>query len=368
MPAVSLAPPCDLLLIAGTRPEALKLAPLAQAWRGSLRWCWTGQQPEVPADAAHWPWQRLPPPAHPLRRGELDRALQMALAVFLHRCRPRAVVVQGDTASGYAGAQAARAAGLPLVHLEAGLRSGDVRSPFPEEPYRRAIARIADLHLAPSARAAAQLVAEGIPAQCIEQTGSTAVDGLRQPALASTLPRCDLLVDVHRRENAGRALDRLALGLRALARGGWRIGLAAHPNQWWQRRWSQALGEDSGVARLPALERNRWLALARTARGVLSDSGGAAEELPYLGVPLLVYRRRSERMEALESGHARQIHPQGGGELDAQIERSLGAAHWPAAWPLASDSPYGDGHAGVRAAEAIARWLALQQGRLGARA
>lgn len=366
---MSIAPPCDLLLIAGTRPEALKLAPLAQAWRGSLRWCWTGQQPEVPADAAHWPWQRLPPPAHPLRRGELDRTLQMALAVFLHRCRPRAVVVQGDTASAHAGAQAARAAGLPLVHLEAGLRSGDLRSPFPEEPYRRAIARIADLHLAPSARAAAQLLAEGVPAQSIEQIGSTAVDGLRQPALASTLPRCDLLVDVHRRENAGRALDRLALGLRALARGGWRIGMAAHPNAWWRRRWSQALGEDSGIARLPALERSRWLALARNARGVLSDSGGAAEELPYLGVPLLVYRRRSERMEALESGHARQIEPLAAGELDAQIERALGVAHWPPAWPLAADSPYGDGHAGLRAAEAIARWLALQQqARLGARA
>lgn len=183
----------------------------AASWTAPCRWRWRCSC--TAAARAPW-WSRATPPAH-------------------------------------AGAQAARAAGLPLVHLEAGLRSGDVRSPFPEEPYRRAIARIADLHLAPSARAAAQLVAEGIPAQCIEQTGSTAVDGLRQPALASTLPRCDLLVDVHRRENAGRALDRLALGLRALARGGWRIGLAAHPNQWWQRRWLAGAGRGYGVA-LPA--------------------------------------------------------------------------------------------------------------------
>lgn len=347
----------ELLLVAGTRPEVLKLAPLAQALGRGVRWCWTGQQPQPPVEAAHWPWQRLPAPPHPLRRGELLSSLEAALAALFKRLPPRAVVVQGDTASALAGARAAHALGVPLVHLEAGLRSGDLRSPFPEEAYRRAISRLADLHLAPSARAAAQLRLEGVPPAAIVEVGSTAVDGLRLQPLRAPVAPCELLVDVHRRENAGRALTRLALALRALARGGWRVGIAAHPNACWQQRWDTALGADSGVVRLPALARSEWLALAREARGVLSDSGGAAEELPYVGVPLLVYRRRAERMEALETRHARLLPPQAGEALDAAIERALADARWPAAWPLAPDSPYGDGHAGARAAVAIAAWL-----------
>ncbi len=352
---------CELLLIAGTRPEALKLLPLAASLRLPAGWCWTSQQSEVPVEAGALPWQRLAPPRHPLRRAQLQRVLVDNIGAHLARRRPRALVVQGDTASAHAGAQAGAAAGIPVVHLEAGLRSADLRSPFPEEGYRRAIARLALLHLAPSARAAAQLRAEGIAEQRIVVVGSTAVDGLRTQALAAPSTPLDLLVDVHRRESHGRALDQLALALRALARSGWRIGVAAHPNHAWERRWNDALGADSGVLRLPPLDRGRWLAQARAARGVLSDSGGAAEELPYLGVPLLVYRRRSERMEALESGHARLLLADGAGSLDARIERALADRHWPAAWPLAPESPYGDGHAGARAAAAIEAWLRRAQ-------
>lgn len=352
-------PPRELLLIAGTRPEALKLAPLAQAWHSQLGWVWTGQQAEPPPEASHWPWQRVPPPTHPLRRACLLAVLEACLQAHLRLRRPRAVIVQGDTASALAGARAARALGLSVVHLEAGLRSGDLRAPFPEEAYRREITRLADLHLAPSLRAVAQLRSEGVADAAIVQVGSTAVDALRLPSAASSLPGLDLLIDVHRRENVGRPLLRLAQALRALARMGWRIGLAAHPNVEWAQRWDGALGPNSGVRRLPLLERAGWLGLARGSRGVLSDSGGAAEELPYLGVPLLVYRRRVERPEALETRHARLLPPQQPGVLEDRIERAL-AAPWPAPWPLAPDSPYGDGHAGVRAAQAIENWLAVQ--------
>jgi len=352
--------PPELLLIAGTRPEVHKLAPLAEACGARARWCWTGQQPQPPAEAVHGCWQRLVPPPHPLRRAPLLRYLQQTLHAQLQRQRPRAVVVQGDTASALAGARAAAALGIGVVHLEAGLRSGDLRAPFPEEAYRREITRHADLHLAPSARACAQLRCEGVPARRIVQVGSTAVDGLRLQPLPAVMQACDLLVDVHRRENAGRALDCLALGLRSLARGGWRIGIAAHPNASWQRRWDRALGGAAGIVRLPPLARAAWLARARAARGVLSDSGGAAEELPYLGVPLLVYRRHSERPEALETRHARLLSPRVDVQMDAAIERALGDPGWPAAWPLAADSPYGDGHAGERAAAAIGGWLALR--------
>lgn len=346
----------DMLLIAGTRPEALKLLPVAAAWPGHLRCCWTGQQQYLPEEAAALPWQRLPALAHPLRRRDLEHSLATALIAFMRRQRPAAVLVQGDTASAFAGAKAANALGLAVIHLEAGLRSGSLRSPFPEEAYRRAIARLADLHLAPSRRAAAQLALEGIAAEAIAVVGSTAVDGLPAPSPRPLLRSGELLVDVHRRENAGRSLDQLASALRALARRGWSVALAAHPNQYWECRWTQALGEQHGVQRLQPMDRKAWLARAGAARAVLSDSGGASEELPYLGVPLLLYRRHSERTEALESGHARWLPPQARGDLDLRIERAVTAEHWPEAWTRAPDSPYGDGLAGVRAAAAIAQW------------
>jgi UDP-N-acetylglucosamine 2-epimerase (non-hydrolysing) len=348
---------CDLLLIAGTRPEALKLLPLASPLRLRTAWCWTSQQAELPPEAARLRWQQLAAPAHPLRRRELQQSLTSTIGAHIQRIRPRATLVQGDTASAHAGARASADAGIPVIHLEAGLRSADLRSPFPEEGYRRAIARLARLHLAPSARAAAQLRTEGITAEHIVVVGSTAIDGLRAQAPTRPSTSLDLLVDVHRRENSGRALERLALALRALARSGWRIGVAAHPNHAWEQRWTEVLGAGAGVRRLPPLDRGQWLGLARAARGVLSDSGGAAEELPYLGVPLLIYRRRCERMEAIESGHARQLLPDATSALDAQIERALDQRQWPAPWPLAADSPYGDGHAGARAAAAIEDWL-----------
>ncbi|MGE4070619.1 MAG: UDP-N-acetylglucosamine 2-epimerase [Lysobacterales bacterium] len=348
-----------LLIVAGTRPEALKLLPLAESLALPSSWCWTGQQSHPPQECRHLPWHELPPPAHPLRRRQLEQTLIGHLLAFLVSRRPRAVLVQGDTVSAYAGARAAQQLGLPLIHLEAGLRSGDLRSPFPEEAYRRLISRLACWHLAPSARAAEQLRCEGVASARIRVVGSTAVDGIRTQPQAEAGHSYHLLVDVHRRENAGRALDRLALGLRALARSGWRIGLSAHPNRSWEQRWSQALGSHHGLQRLPPQNRGQWLALAQSARAVLSDSGGAAEELPYLGVPLLLYRRRSERTESLESGHARWLDPRAAADLDGVIERALAQPRWPAAWPLSVDSPYGDGRAGARAAAAIHAWLGL---------
>jgi UDP-N-acetylglucosamine 2-epimerase (non-hydrolysing) len=347
-------PPGALLLIAGTRPEAHKLAPLARALAWPHRCCWTGQHPEIPAETVDLDWLQLPSLPHPLPRRQLERALLHSILGLLSRQPAAAVVVQGDTASTHAGAIAARQTGVPLIHLEAGLRSSDLRSPFPEEIYRRRIARIADLHLAPSERAVDQLRAESIPPGRIRLVGSTAVDGVRAlPALQPASARFDLLVDIHRRENAGHALKRLAHALCALAESGWRIGLLAHPNGSWCRRWHEVLGPCDGIQRLPLLSRTEWLALARQARAVLSDSGGAAEELPYLGVPLLVYRHSCERIEAIEDGHAVRIDPHQPLALAARICRAIDRQRWPAAWPFSAASPYGDGRAGRRAALAI---------------
>lgn len=341
-----------LLLLAGTRPEAHKLAPLARALTWPYRCCWTGQHPEIPTETADLDWLRLPPVPHPLARRPLERILQHSILSLLAKQPAAAVVVQGDTASAYAGALAARQAGVRLIHLEAGLRSGDPRSPFPEEIYRRRITHWAELHLAPSKRAVECLLGEAVPAGRVHLIGSTAVDGLRALPGQLAPARFDLLIDVHRRENAGRALTRLAQALRELSGAGWRIGLLAHPNGSWCRRWSDVLTPTEGLQRLPVLPRSKWLTLARQARAVLSDSGGAAEELPYLGVPLLLYRHACEREEAIEHGHAVRIDPRQPEGLANRIRQALNQ-RWPAAWRFSARSPYGDGRAGQRAARVI---------------
>lgn len=348
----------DLLLIAGTRPEALKLEPLAAAWRGTLEQCWTGQQKDIPIEAQSRPWRRLAALPHPMRRSDLIGVIRAGIAARLRRSHPRAVVVQGDTASAYGGALAALDFSIPVIHLEAGLRSHNVRSPFPEEAYRRNITQLASLHLAPSSLAVRNLVSEGVCPRRIVQVGSTAIDGLRRVKSVGEPVSCDLLVDIHRRENSGRALRRLAMTLKSLALSGRQICIAAQPNGNWGNRWSQVLGASHGLSRLPLLDREGWLAQSKASRCVLSDSGAAAEELPYLGVPLLVYRRCSERPEAIKSGHARLLSPWAVGSLDAAIETALHKDDWPASWPFSSESPYGDGHAGKRASAAIVAWLA----------
>jgi len=281
----------------------------------------------------------------------------LIIGSYLRQSRPAAVVVQGDTASAYAGALAAQEFAIPVVHLEAGLRTHDLRSPFPEEAYRRNITRIAALHLAPSALAVQQLLHEGIRLDRIAKIGSTAIDGLRRANPATANRVCDLLVDIHRRENSGRALRRLVDALNKLALSGWRICIAEQPNENWNERWSEALGETCCLTRLPQLDREGWLAQSSASRCVLSDSGAAAEELPYLGVPLLIYRRCCERPEAILSGHARLLSPQAAGLLDDEIENCLRNEDWPPPWPFLPTSPYGDGLAGMRAASVIAGWL-----------
>jgi UDP-N-acetylglucosamine 2-epimerase (non-hydrolysing) len=368
-------------LIAGTRPEAYKLEPLAAAMGARARRCWTGQHDSIPADLAGVDWVKLPKLAHPLARHALEAGLRQNIVLHLRRC-PGAVVVQGDTASALAGARAARAVDLPLIHLEAGLRSANPRSPWPEELYRRRIARLADFHLVPSRLALSNLLNEGIAPESMAWVGSTAVDGLpacraRDPAahtpggsriecgsrsLGTAAGRnpgkgYDLLIDVHRRENACRPMQRLAEALRSLAASGWRVGVLSHPNGSWSRSWRAALAGDGAVDHLPLMTRAQWFELASRSRAVLSDSGGAAEELPYLGVPLMVYRRATERPEACATGHAVLLDPTTTDSLEARIRQLLDNTPRLHPWPLCPGSPYGDGHAGQRSARAIRQFL-----------
>lgn len=352
-----------LAFLAGTRPELLKLLPVAQALDPGLRpaLLWSGQQAGDFRDWEHpGEWQMLPPPRHPLPRRQLERELRTSIGQALARLRPQALLVQGDTVTAAAGAVAARALDIALIHLEAGLRAASPRTPFPEEIQRRRIARLAHLHLCPSALADTRLAAEGIGAERRRWVGSTAIDALRRHAPPASLPRAhDLLVAVHRRENAGRGLVALAEAMRRLCAAGWRVSLLDHPNPQWRQHWDRLLAGEPRIRRLPALTQADWWRELRASALLLSDSGGALEELPYLGVPLLAYRRGIERPEALASGHALRLHPGCTQAILAMIDQAQ-AQSWPSAWPLEAHSPYGDGRAGPRAAAAISEFLESQ--------
>ena len=288
-------------------------------------------------------------------------ALVPALATLCDRLLPAAVVVQGDTATAFAGAQAAVYARRPLLHVEAGLRSGHFE-PFPEEMHRRAIGQMADVHFAPTAAARAALLAEGIAPDAIHVTGNTGIDALHlmqarlagNPALTAALAarfadinpaRPLLLVTVHRRENHGRRLDDILAALAVLSRDA-EIVLPVHPHPAIAAPVQAALGGLPGVHLLPPLDYPAFVWLMQRATLALTDSGGVQEEAPALGLPVLVLRDVTERREGLHSGNARLV----GTDRAAIIAAASGLLADDAAIGRMGEAalPYGAGDAAAR--------------------
>ncbi len=370
-------------LIGGTRPEAIKLAPLAGALRQAGR-----IQPLLVASGQHPAMfqQGLaacglrPDAAVRVRRvlgsqPELMSQLITGLDAHLDRHRADAVVVQGDTTTALAAALSAFWRRVPVVHLEAGLRSHDLAAPFPEEANRRLIDQLAAIHLAPTPRAAANLAREGLPNDSVLVIGNTVVDAVLdvtgRPALDVDLRllalerraaagRCRLvLVTVHRRESWGAPLDRvLAAVSEIVARHrDVEVVLPAHPNPAVRAQVAVALGGQPRVLvtePLPYPQLSRLLAASTL---VLSDSGGLQEEAPSFGVPVLVLREVTERVEAIEAGCAVLL----GTDRDAIVHTAtrLLADEDARVAMTAVGNPFGDGLAGVRAEQALAWMLGL---------
>lgn len=362
-----------MLVVAGTRPEFIKLVPVIHALSRiagpAVRFCHTGQHEDLGQgilDAACIvPDERLLRPAAS-DVGALLAGLTTAIGAALDRQRPRAVVVQGDTASAMAGAMAAFHRQIPVAHVEAGLRSGDIGRPWPEEGYRRMIARIAQWHFAPTEAAANALLAEGILAENIEQVGNTVIDALHW-ALSriddEDCPPCDaaqlieraserpiVLATVHRRETGPDHLALIAEGLRALvAREKVELIIPLHP-----RAENEVLRDIlSRVPRIQIVEPLDYLAfvrLMRASRLIVSDSGGIQEEATAMGRPVLVLRRETERPEAIEAGTARLV----GSNPDLMLDEAQQALSAP--MPLPSPV-FGDGRAAERIATRLARDL-----------
>jgi UDP-N-acetylglucosamine 2-epimerase (non-hydrolysing) len=318
-----------LVVVIGTRPEAIKLAPIIWAAHAngkfSLKIIRTGQHRELVdplmnelglvADAnldVMKPNQQLSYVLSESVRGLSD---------FFVREEPDWVLVQGDTTSALAGALAGFYNSMRVGHVEAGLRTGDRNSPYPEEVNRALISRVADLHFVPTERARSNLLREAIASEDIVLTGNTVVDAMltgntvvdamlqtlkRPPMNKDGQPENYVLVTIHRRENFGRGLAKICDGLIALLKRnqGLRAIIPVHSNPKVRDVISERLGDHSHVILREPLSYTEFVHVLKHSRLVLTDSGGVQEECAVLGKPVLVARRHTERQEAVEAGVA----------------------------------------------------------------
>jgi UDP-N-acetylglucosamine 2-epimerase (non-hydrolysing) len=283
--------------------------------------------------------------------GTVSKAVADALAGIM----PELVVVQGDTSTALAGALAAKLAGISVAHVEAGLRSHDRRHPWPEEEFRIAIDRDAELLFAPTELSAANLRRERVRGW-VRVTGNTGIDSVlavrrRLQALGAG-EGARLLVTCHRRENWGDGVNGVAAALRNLAAEAiGRIDVLLHPNPALAGRVRELLrGHEAIILRQPAGHTETIAAMLRS-QLVLSDSGGMQEEAAALGVPLLVLRETTERPEAVACGNVELVGTEPDRIVRAVRRRLNGTALAPATLP------FGDGRAGERIAAIIEEWL-----------
>jgi UDP-N-acetylglucosamine 2-epimerase (non-hydrolysing) len=371
----------EVHLIGGTRPEAVKLAPVVLAMRdaGLLApvLVASGQHPTMVSQALV-AFGLEPDVTLTVERGtgtqaELLTEMIRQLDELWTERTPAAVIVQGDTTTSLAGALAAFWRRIPVVHLEAGLRSGDLESPFPEEGNRRLVAQVASLHLAPTPLAAMNLLDENIDTADVLITGNTVVDatlavaGRRMPyetpALAARAGSGTRLVVVtaHRRESWGAPLDRILSAVRELVEryDDIDVVLPSHPNPAVRAQVEAGLG---GIERVTVTDPLPYPDLSRLlseAYLVLTDSGGIQEEAPSFGVPALVLREVTERVESLHAGCAKLVgsNPElivkeAALLLDSRVRRDA---------MTAGGNPYGDGLAASRTAQATAHLLGLAE-------
>jgi UDP-N-acetylglucosamine 2-epimerase (non-hydrolysing) len=323
----------------------------------------TGQHPQLKADEfglAGYPSVHLGCP------GEQDphrhvRSITAALLPLLAGA-PELLIVQGDTSSALGGALAGFTAGVPVAHVEAGLRTYDPLLPWPEEEYRTAIDAGADLLFAPTEISAANLRAERVPGE-IHVTGNTGIDALL--AVEARLPPPTVhdgdvprvLVTCHRRESWGEGLQSISAALVQLAAGcAAQIDVVLHPNPYVAEKMAETLGGRCGISLLGPSSHPELVRRIRDSDLVLSDSGGIQEEAPALGTPLLVLRDKTERPEAIGSGNARLV-----GTSTAQIvseTRRLLSDPIELGKMARGALPFGDGRSGPRIAAIIDQWLA----------
>jgi UDP-N-acetylglucosamine 2-epimerase (non-hydrolysing) len=364
--------PVRVLTIFGTRPEAIKLAPVVQALSArpgiAHTLCVTGQHRQM-LDQVLGIFGLTPDHDLDIMRPGQDlthvtTAVLEGLGAVLDHVRPDWVIVQGDTTTAFAASLAAFYRKIPLAHVEAGLRTGNIHSPWPEEMNRRLTGQIATLHFPPTEGAAANLRREGVPEDRMLVTGNTVIDALQwvaakldsDPALAASIGaqfawldqgRKLILVTGHRRESFDGGLARICRALAWLGRrGDVQIVYPVHLNPTVQATATALLGESPAVHLLPPLDYLPFVHLMRRAHLIITDSGGIQEEAPTFGKPVLVTRDATERPEAIAAGTARLVGTSEQALVDAASELlDDAAAH---AAMARARNPFGDGRAATR--------------------
>lgn len=368
--------PIRALVVFGTRPEAIKMAPVVRRLQADARFdarvCVTGQhremldqvlelfgiEPEYDLDLMR-PGQDL---------STITGSVLEGLKGVLEEAAPDYVLVHGDTTTTMAASLAAYYARVPVGHVEAGLRTGDIYSPWPEEMNRRLTGSIATLHFAPTEAARANLLREGVDDARIAVTGNTVIDALLTMVERAReggegefserfegidLDRRLVLVTGHRRENFGGGFERICEALAELSRTpDVEIVYPVHLNPNVQEPVHRILGSLPNVHLIAPQEYLPFLFLMDRAHLIITDSGGIQEEAPSLGKPVLVMRDTTERPEAVEAGTVRLVGTDTKVIVDAArtlLEdedeyRSMSFAH----------NPYGDGAASQRIADALA--------------
>lgn len=370
-----------ILSVVGTRPEAIKLAPvvtrLADTPGVVSLVCATAQHREM-LDQVLSLFEIAPDYDLDLMRPgqdlyELTARVLTAMKPVLEQAKPDLLIVQGDTTTCLAASLAAFYAGVPVGHVEAGLRTGDLSAPFPEEANRVLVSRLARLHFAPTARSRDNLLAEGTPPDRIFVTGNTVIDALlsvRETAAGEAgagaidaAVRRDwqagqqrVLITGHRRESFGGGFESLCSAIRTLAERHpeWRFLYPVHLNPNVREPVGRILSGLSNVALIEPLEYLPFVWLMDSSDLILTDSGGIQEEGPSLGKPVLVMRAVTERPEAVEAGTVmlvgtdREKIIQGVESvlLDRALYRRMSRAH----------NPYGDGRAAERIADILLQW------------
>ena len=366
----------------GTRPEAIKLAPVIQRLnrepRVEQRVLVSGQHRQLLDQVLELFGIQ---PDRDLRVMQADQSLGALTARVLHEMekdlatyRPDWLIVQGDTTTAFASALAAYYQRIPVAHVEAGLRTRDRLNPFPEEINRRFIGQLADLHFAPTERARENLLQEGVDPSTIHVTGNTGIDALLEIASRNRLARVSaeqsggfdhvlegfglasfdparerlLLVTGHRRESFGEELLNICKALRTLVTQNPDVHVlyAVHPNP---NVCTPVRRELEGLPRVHlthALDYATFVYLMQCSFLILTDSGGIQEEAPSLGKPVLVLRARTERLEAIEAGTAKLV----GTDPDRIVAEAERLLRDPALYARMAQArnPYGDGRAAQR--------------------
>lgn len=366
-------------LIFGTRPETIKLAPvyLELARRKDdfhpLIWL-TGQHRQMLDQVMDTFQLRADRDFAIMTPGQSLTLVTTAVVTELEKTfsseRPDLVIVQGDTTSAFATALAAFYAKIPVGHVEAGLRTDNKYSPFPEEINRRLVTRLTDLHFAPTERAKTNLLAEGVPEKQIAVTGNTVIDALdivvkqvrlTRPPLPAEFPLSALdagkrlvLITGHRRENFGEGFESLCRAIAELARryANCEFVYPVHLNPNVREPVFRILGKTSNINLIEPLDYKSFVWAMDNCFLLLSDSGGIQEEAPHLGKPVLVMRDTTERPEAIEAGTAKLV----GTDFDAIVSEASRLLDDPDAYDRMSraHNPFGDGQAAGRIAEALA--------------